>query len=63
MPCPSRRATVIAVREKRKNEVGVCGLYFMLKIRRVKESLTEGKKREGRKISQLIKEIYVSDSR
>lgn len=43
--------------------MGVCGLYFMLKIRRVKESLTEGKKREGRKISQLIKEIYVSDSR
>lgn len=49
MPCPSWMAIVIAVRESRKNEVGGCGLYYMLKIRRVKESLTEGKRgKEGR---------------
>lgn len=46
---PSWRTIVISVRESRKNEVGSCGLYFMLKIRGVKETLTEGKRgKEGR---------------
>lgn len=44
----SWKTIVFTAREKRKNEVGYCGFYFMLNIRRVKESMTEGKK-EGRK--------------
>lgn len=52
MPWLSRKTIVFAVKERRKNEVEFCGLCFRLNIRRVKESMTEGKRgKEGRLVS------------